>query len=267
MDASGEERVGRRRPVRIAYLASLVFHCVLLGLVVALLRPAPQPPRAEAEPLGFETWSAPAGTQPSAEAAGADTVGKGGRPPVAPRRAAGQPRPEPARVAETAPLPTQAELLLPEAAPLPAQVPEESVVVPGRLPGRDDASSSGVVGPASGGPGPAGSVVRSAAGSKPAGSPGAPSTEVAGSVGTRMLLEHPDPDCVDDMEPASVHEVQARICVAATGAVSNVTVVRAPSETVSGCVSRKVRSSWRYRPLTVDGRPVPFCYLAVFRFE
>jgi TonB family protein len=52
--------------------------------------------------------------------------------------------------------------------------------------------------------------------------------------------------------------VLVKICVRATGDVDSVTVLRSNEPTLNATVV-SVLHTWRYRPFTIDGRPVPFC--------
>jgi protein TonB len=52
-----------------------------------------------------------------------------------------------------------------------------------------------------------------------------------------------------------------RICVAANGNVSDVTIIKSADALVDNDWIAKMKT-WRYRPYSVDGRPVPFCHPA-----
>jgi protein TonB len=59
--------------------------------------------------------------------------------------------------------------------------------------------------------------------------------------------------------------VMAKICVSPSGAVSSATLLRGLpllDETVLNAVR-----DWRYKPFTVGGRAMPFCYVANFEFH
>ena len=50
-----------------------------------------------------------------------------------------------------------------------------------------------------------------------------------------------------------------QICVNPAGGVTNVSIIKGMDPKVDPLLASKVRS-WRYKPMTVDGQPVPFCY-------
>jgi len=50
-----------------------------------------------------------------------------------------------------------------------------------------------------------------------------------------------------------------RVCVSAQGAVTEVRLVRGAGPAVDAQIPT-VLGRWRYRPLTIDGKPTPFCY-------
>jgi hypothetical protein len=50
-----------------------------------------------------------------------------------------------------------------------------------------------------------------------------------------------------------------RICVSVAGQVNDVTVLRSADPLVDGDWAAVIRR-WQYRPLTLNGRPTPFCY-------
>lgn len=50
-----------------------------------------------------------------------------------------------------------------------------------------------------------------------------------------------------------------RICVSAQGTVSEVKLLRGADPAIDPQIPA-VLGRWRYRPYTIDGRPVPFCY-------
>lgn len=56
-----------------------------------------------------------------------------------------------------------------------------------------------------------------------------------------------------------------KICADASGAVTNVRILRGIGDTVDAPVVETIQS-WRYDPYRVDGRAVPFCYVARFVF-
>ena len=52
-----------------------------------------------------------------------------------------------------------------------------------------------------------------------------------------------------------------RICVSASGRVSEVTMIKSADPLVDNDWMAKIKT-WQYRPYSVDGRPVPFCHPA-----
>jgi protein TonB len=50
-----------------------------------------------------------------------------------------------------------------------------------------------------------------------------------------------------------------RVCVSAQGTVTEVRLVRGANPAVDAQIPT-VLGRWRYRPLTIDGKPTPFCY-------
>ena len=60
------------------------------------------------------------------------------------------------------------------------------------------------------------------------------------------------------------HTAVLRVCVSAQGAVTGVQILKSAGPAFDPQIPT-VLSRWRYRPLTIDGRPTPFCYL--LRYE
>ena len=56
-----------------------------------------------------------------------------------------------------------------------------------------------------------------------------------------------------------------KICVNADGSVKDVKLIKSADPTLDPEIMGKIQSTWRYKPYTVDGRPVPFCY--ALRYE
>ena len=61
-------------------------------------------------------------------------------------------------------------------------------------------------------------------------------------------------------------DVDVRICVSEQGTVSEASV-RQPAAEALGETLRAAILNWRYRPLTVNGRPMPFCHLIRFSYR
>jgi Gram-negative bacterial TonB protein C-terminal len=58
----------------------------------------------------------------------------------------------------------------------------------------------------------------------------------------------------------------AKLCINAQGSVEKVSVLQGLSDAVTADSVRTL-SAWRYQPYTVNGNPVPFCYVASFLFK
>jgi protein TonB len=56
-----------------------------------------------------------------------------------------------------------------------------------------------------------------------------------------------------------------KICVSPDGTVKDTKLIKSADPTLDPEIMGKIQSTWRYKPYTVDGRPVPFCY--VLRYE
>ena len=63
-----------------------------------------------------------------------------------------------------------------------------------------------------------------------------------------------------------VYVVETQICVSKTGAVDSVTITRKSDTMLDDSVLNTLRT-WRYRPMTVNKAPVPFCYPVRFEFR
>jgi TonB family protein len=68
------------------------------------------------------------------------------------------------------------------------------------------------------------------------------------------------------MHDKLVYVVQTKICVSTTGAVSRLTIKKRSGTILDANVVETVKK-WRYRPLTVNNAPVPFCYPVRFEFR
>lgn len=108
--------------------------------------------------------------------------------------------------------------------------------------------------------------IRNAAAAAPdAGAPNEPVT-VAPRIGVGQRLTDPTKPPYKPTLPADLNKVGAvywglfKICVAATGEVTHVNVIR--STEAAGLDQRWIATmkTWRYRPYSVDGKPVPFCH-------
>jgi TonB family protein len=61
-------------------------------------------------------------------------------------------------------------------------------------------------------------------------------------------------------------DVDVRICVSEQGTVSEASIQQ-PAPEALGETLRAAILKWRYRPLTVNGRPMPFCHLIRFSYR
>lgn len=88
---------------------------------------------------------------------------------------------------------------------------------------------------------------------------------VTPQIGRQQLLIDPERDEFKVKVPPALRQQDLRfaailkICVSAQGAVTSVQVLREADPTIDGQFP-VVMSRWRYKPYTIDGRPVPFCY-------
>jgi TonB family protein len=63
-----------------------------------------------------------------------------------------------------------------------------------------------------------------------------------------------------------VYVVETKICVSTSGGVELVTITKRSDTELDANVLDAVKT-WRYRPMKVNGAPVPFCYPARFEFR
>jgi hypothetical protein len=89
---------------------------------------------------------------------------------------------------------------------------------------------------------------------------------LSGAVGGMQLLTDPmkDPRYRVALPPAFNRPgvrlwALIKICVSKEGDVADVKLVKGMDPTVDPLLREKAMS-WKYRPYTIDGRPVPFCY-------
>jgi hypothetical protein len=68
------------------------------------------------------------------------------------------------------------------------------------------------------------------------------------------------------MHGKAVYVVDTKICVSTTGAVYRLTIMKRSRTVLDDSVINTVKT-WRYRPMTVNDRPVPFCYPVRFEFR
>ncbi len=95
--------------------------------------------------------------------------------------------------------------------------------------------------------------------------PPAPPKFVSPAIGSQQLLINPRVPPYRVVLPPAFAQTGMRlwamlqICVAPTGNVSSVSLIKGMDPKVDPLLQSKVRT-WRYKPMTVDGAPVPFCY-------
>jgi hypothetical protein len=82
----------------------------------------------------------------------------------------------------------------------------------------------------------------------------------AGRLVTDVFKEPYRPTLPPDLdEPGTVAWGVFKICVSSEGGVTDARPIKSASPSVDRLWVAKIRT-WRYRPLTVNGRPVPYCY-------
>ena len=93
---------------------------------------------------------------------------------------------------------------------------------------------------------------------------------VSASVGRGQLLIDPNAERYRVKLPLALarsgdtYTAMLRLCVSAEGGVTSVQVLKGAGAALDGQFP-SVMGRWRYRPLSVDGVPTPFCYL--LRYE
>jgi periplasmic protein TonB len=86
-------------------------------------------------------------------------------------------------------------------------------------------------------------------------------------IGRQQKLSGADPEFSTILARAGANYlVMAKICVATSGAVESVTLLKRAHPTLDANVLTTVKT-WRFRPLMANGNPVPFCYFANFEFK
>src|SRR5262245_28939391 len=90
---------------------------------------------------------------------------------------------------------------------------------------------------------------------------------LAPNMGANQKAAGTDPDFPVSLRRAGVtYRVLAWICVSPTGGVTSVTIKKGADPMLDENVVKAVKS-WRYRPLTANNTPVPFCYPHMFEFK
>lgn len=194
-------------------------------------------------------------------------------PPPPPPPLGGGAAPKHPRVArpKTA-TPTQPEQPKPVETPVKAPVVETPKAAPTEAPakapegdgsgsGRGAGSKNGVAGGVPGGV--ANGVVGGAVGAPPTMKP----KFLPPAMGAQLKLSGADPDFPPRLAtPGARYLVVAKICVSVAGAVDSVTIQKHAEPTLDGNVVTTVKT-WRFRPETVNGMPVPFCTFKNFEFK
>jgi periplasmic protein TonB len=182
------------------------------------------------------------------------------------------PPPPAAAVAEKVrPKPKKPRLEMPEIvqpAPTPEQPPEEKPAEVAEAPeapepelGAAEGQPGGVEG------GVAGGVLGRIDPTPPPPPKPSPPISVAPSVGASYRLTDLEDPRYRPSLPSAINRPGMsvwgvfRICVAADGHVTEVTVIKSADALVDNDWVAKMKT-WRYRPYSVDGRPVPFCHPA-----
>jgi len=164
-------------------------------------------------------------------------------------------------------------LLQPQVEPVvetPVPAPRE-VVQEASKEASKEATPSSVVGQA--GPGKAGARMGTAGGVK-GGVPGGSGTTLSSAatflppfLGARQKLSGLDPDFPAYLRtPGARYKAIVKICVGTSGAVESVTVLKRAHPILDQNVITKLKQTWRFKPWTVNGAAVPFCYSANFEF-
>jgi len=191
-------------------------------------------------------------------------LGGGAAPATPKRRTPVRPKVETVRVPET-PKPTPVV----EAHPIPVVEIPKAVPPPDPTGRAGDAAGSpnGVAGGVKGGV--AGGVKGGVTGGTIGGATGAPVPPkfLAPQMGAQLKLSGAEPDFPAFLRrPGAAYLVMAKICVGASGAVDAVTVQKRAEPTLDSNVMSAVKA-WRFKPMTANGTPVPFCYFGRFEFK
>jgi TonB family protein len=107
-----------------------------------------------------------------------------------------------------------------------------------------------------------------APGGKVGGAPAAPGPQsLSPQVGTLQKESGDMPPFPSSlMHDKLVYRVETKICVSTNGAVYRLTIRKRSGTILDANVVDTVKK-WRYRPLTVNNEPVPFCYPVTFEFR
>lgn len=95
---------------------------------------------------------------------------------------------------------------------------------------------------------------------------------VSGKVGRQQLLINPNVDPYRVKVPRALARSGAefsallRVCVSPTGNVTRVSIIKGAGPAIDSQIP-SVLGRWRYRPLTIGGRPTAFCYPLNYRIR
>lgn len=155
--------------------------------------------------------------------------------------------------------------------PVPALRVEEASKEGSKEASKEATTPSSVVGQA--GPGHAGASAGIAGGVKggvPGGSgttPSAAATFLPPFLGARQKLSGGEPEFPAYLRtPGARYKAIVKVCVGTSGAVESVTVLKRAHPILDQNVITKLKQTWRFKPWTVNGAAVPFCYSANFEF-
>lgn len=136
----------------------------------------------------------------------------------------------------------------------------------------DEGEPAGVVGGEKGGvPGGVLGGVLGGAAPKPPPKPAGPKM-VSGKIGRQQLLINPNVDPYRVKVPRALarsgteFSAMLRVCVSTAGKVTGVSIIKGAGPPIDSQIPTVI-GRWRYRPLTVDGRPTPFCYPLSYRIR
>lgn len=88
----------------------------------------------------------------------------------------------------------------------------------------------------------------------------------------RQLITNPSSEAARIQVPELLRRTQERfgatvnLCIDAAGRVTQVSIVRSAGPALDPQITRAL-SSWRYRPLMEQGKPVPFCYVLNYQLD
>ena len=164
-------------------------------------------------------------------------------------------------------------LLQPKVEPMdetPVPAPKEVVQEASQEPSKEAAPSS-VVGQAGSGKAGASTGIASGVRGGVSGSsgttPSSAATFLPPFLGARQKLSGLDPDFPAYLRtPGARYKAIVKVCVGTSGAVESVTVLKRAHPVIDQNLITTLKQTWRYKPWTVNGAAVPFCYSPNFEF-